>query len=83
MSKVRLIFVSLGMWDGGDEFPEDVEIPRVPAVGELIAGPDDSEDPIGLWRVHSVRYLYTRGFARPPRVEVRLVPGTWQGREMP
>jgi hypothetical protein len=79
MSKVRLIFVGLDLWDGGDEFPEDVEIPRVPVVGELIAGPDD----FGLWCVDSVRYIYAGGFGVPPRrVEVRLVPGAWQGREV-
>jgi len=63
---VRFTFVGAGLWDGGDDFPDAVPVPRVPAVGELVRFPDES----AYWRVVSVAFEYDGGMYFAPVVRV-------------
>lgn len=67
MQRVEFVFVGAGLWDGGDVFPDGAPVPQVPAVGTLVAFPD--EDP--RWVVASVTYDYRDGLYWDPVVVVR------------
>lgn len=63
---VRMRFVGAGLWDGGDIFPDDVPVPRVPVAGEALAWPDTGE----RWIVAWVEYDYANGLGFAPVVGV-------------
>lgn len=66
------MIVQLRLVGGGydDELEELSLSPYVPAVGQLIKGPDD----FGLWRVKEVQLDYDEGFAREPTILVVAHP---------
>lgn len=69
-SNARFRFVGAGLWDGGDDFPYDVPVQRIPCVGELVAMPDESP----RWRVVEVVFDYAQGLNYEPLARVVCEP---------
>jgi hypothetical protein len=65
MIEVLMEFVGLEV-PGGNEYK--VEVPRPPAQGEVVIGPDD----FGRWTVDMIEFTYADGFAFEPEVRVIL-----------